>query len=69
MFLLFIIGLVVLCAYLAYRYIAKFVNNMGDKLKEIDVPAGYRLVGFSKNKDFYIIEDKQGKQEIVYFRN
>ena len=66
--MLLLIGLVCLAAYVGYKYIVRRISKLADKWNEIDIPPGYKFISISESGEFYIIENKQGQQEIVYFR-
>ena len=59
--------LIALVAYIGFKHIKKRLHRFVERWEEIDIPPGYKFV--SMNNDVYIIEDTQGRQEIVYFRN
>lgn len=69
--MIFIILLLLVCIaiYAAYKYFVRRVGKLVDKWNEIDIPPGYRFISISENGEFYVIENKQGQQEIVYFRH
>jgi hypothetical protein len=61
-----ILGLVTLVGYIGFKHLKKRLNRFVERWEEIDIPPGYKFV--SMNDDVYIIENSQGRQEIVYFR-